>query len=134
MTSTEITRTVLITLCFSFLTVPTVNALTANEWKKLEPAEQQAYICGVVDTWRNFATLENYAKGQGDSPPDATAQIFAEVAHCTAGKGITYKQIIAVVRKYLKNNPSEWHIDMASLIFEAVHAAFCEPQPTKTTH
>jgi Rap1a immunity proteins len=50
---------------------------------------------------------------------------YRDVTRCLR-KGITYGQITAIVQKYMENNPSQWHYDMASLTWNAVNEA-CAP-------
>ena len=56
-------------------------------------------------------------KDQG-SPPNATDSLFIRAADCASGK--PYSQNIAIVEKYMKDNPERWQYAMASAIWIAI--------------
>src|SRR4029453_17694131 len=95
------------------------NAITGNDWRRLPLAAQHYYIIGVLDGWDNLGTIALLAK-----QPLSVVTRLAEHIKCTAE--MPYEQIVAIVQKYMDNNPSQWHYDMASLTWNAVNEA-CAP-------
>jgi hypothetical protein len=121
MVSKQIARTALTIFWLLLLTVDAV-AMSGNEWKQLPRSSRDAYIWGVVDTWQNLAATLTLRKAVSPSPSEAQ---FTDLARCLS-EGMTYGQISAIVKKYMEDNPSEWHYGMASLAWSAVHKA-CFP-------
>ena len=95
-------------------------AITGNEWKRLLETAQQVYVIGVVDTWNNLAQIIEATEKPSRSE---VLGFFTDVTRCLR-KRITYGQITAIVQKYMENNPSQWHYDMASLTWNAVNEAY----------
>lgn len=98
------------------------SALSGNEWKQLAPSSRIGYIWGVADAWQNLATILKSAK---EGPQHSSTAPFTDLAVCI-GKGMTYEQVSTIVEKYMEDNPSAWHYDMASLAWTAVDKA-CKP-------
>jgi hypothetical protein len=92
-------------------------ATTGHEWKKWSPDCRTTYVMGVTDTWQNVETVR-----RASNPQDETPSIFAPLIACMRQR-MTYIQITAIVNKYLEDNPSEWHYDMASLVWTAMSGA-----------
>ena len=86
--------------------------------------QRNAYIRGVADTWQNLTLLEDSAK---EPRQHSSTALFTDVGRCVS-KGMTYGQIGAIVEKYMDDHPSEWHYQMASLAWTAVHMA-CKSSP-----
>ena len=93
-------------------------AMDGNGWKQLPPGAQQSYIMGVVDTWGNVAELVKALNRQ----PMGVEKIFIDHVACAQEK-MTYAQMIAIVDKFIADNPSQWHYSMPSLISDALRAA-----------
>src|SRR5262245_8619384 len=93
-------------------------AITGIEWRQLPSAVQHYYIIGVLDGWDNLGTItllgEQKAVGIG----------FTKQIECTAG--MAYAQINGIIQKYMENNPSHWHYNMALLLWPAL-AEECAP-------
>ena len=124
MASKQAARIALTIFWLLLLTVDAA-ATTGNQWKQLPRLSQDAYIFGVADTWRNFAQMEQYGKNSPNvkQPPQGTSgRLIIEVANCIT-KGMTYGQVVSIVGKFMDDNPSQWHYDMASLAWSAVHKA-----------
>jgi hypothetical protein len=43
---------------------------------------------------------------------------------------MAYEQTVAIIDKYMQNNPAEWHQSMASLVWVAMNEA-CTPKEKK---
>jgi Rap1a immunity proteins len=106
-------------LAILFLFMPTVtfSAATGNEWRALSPATRDGYLLGVLDAW---VLLDAVTKESVQ--PVGRASIFTRLVGCL-GKDMTYGQAIAIVEKYMQDNPSEWHQNMAFLAWIAIDRA-----------
>ena len=94
-------------------------AMSGNDWKQLRLGEQQAYVWGVVDTWTNFTQA---IEPSGKPSSSEVLKMFTDLTRCVR-KGLTYGQMVAIVQKYMENNPSQWHFAMASLVWTAIDEA-----------
>lgn len=79
---------------------------SGNGYLKLDNPRQQFYIAGIVDTMRVYAVLN----------PDPNPVIV-----CT--KEMTIDQVKAIVDKFMKQNPQEWHNGMAGIAIGAIFEA-----------
>ena len=86
-----------------------------NEWRQQPEIWQRGYISGVIDGWANITTVTK------DSPQAKNPQIrfWTDLTKCMS-KGMTHGQVFAIVKKYMDNNPADWHSAMASLIWTAL--------------
>jgi Rap1a immunity proteins len=109
----------LITLCLLFAV--DAEAISGNDWKQIDPEEQRFYVVGVVDAWQH---LEQVAS-RSVIPPSGAITVFTKIVKCVE-KGMTYAQMVAIVQKYMENNPPKWHYGMTSLVWSALNEA-CAP-------
>jgi hypothetical protein len=115
-------RTGLLTLCGVLLAVE-VSAITGREWKQWSPEGRTTYVMGVTDAWQNVETVRRASnRAAADNAPHEAPSIFTPLINCMRQR-MTYIQITATVDKYLENNPSQWHYDMASLVWTAMNEA-----------
>jgi len=121
MASKQTALAALIILWLPLLTVDAA-AINGNEWKQLPRSSRDAYIWGVTDTWKNLADAVTLRK---EGSPSPSVALFTNLVRCLQ-QGMTYGQISAIVEKYMEDNPSKWHHDMASLAWTAVFNA-CSP-------
>jgi hypothetical protein len=110
-------RMVLSLLCGILFTVHAA-AVTGNEWKQLPLPAQETYVIGVVDTWNSLEKLR-LTLGKGS---EEASSIVTPLVNCIKEK-MTYGQMIAIVQKYIGDNPAHWHYDMPSIIRVAIHEA-----------
>jgi len=89
--------------------------IRGNDWRGLPPAAQQAYVAGVIDTWGDV--VGRAIKGHREPTPNEL--FYKQLYECVGGK-MPYEQIIAIVKKYIENNPAQWHARMADLVFTAL--------------
>jgi hypothetical protein len=84
-------------------------AFSGNDWRKLSTDAQDFYIVGVLDGWSN---LRGECKdGQNNC---VFLETFATPLSCFTKS--PFDQYVAIVRKYMNDNPSKWHYHMASSI------------------
>jgi hypothetical protein len=114
-------RVILIFICET-LFAGNIAALTGNEWRQLSLPSQQAYVIGVTDTWNLLESvrLESIPLAMEKEPQEAPS-IITHLMNCL--NEMTYGQGVAIVEKYMRDNPAEWHKSMAFLIWNAAHEA-----------
>ena len=96
-----------------------VSALTGNDWNRLTQGEQHSYVMGVVDVWVNIAALSSELKNYR---PGTIESLYISHIECSQKK-MPYIQMIEIVNEFMKDNPSEWHYEMSSLISNAIGKA-----------
>lgn len=103
----------------------TVMELSGNEWQQLGEIAQDFYIIGVVEG--AAAMLLYVARIEADKQPATTigAGLTYELLKCVNRPGVSRAQYLAIVRKYVRDHPADWHYTMPSLIFNAL--ATCPP-------
>jgi len=79
---------------------------------RLSQTAQQYYIVGVLDGWDNLGTITLLAEQQ---PPVGTG--FTKQIDCTVEMASV--QINGIIQKYMENNRSQWHYNMALLMDSA---------------
>jgi hypothetical protein len=109
-------RVGLLVLC-GVLFAGNATAMTGNEWKALSPTSRTAYVLGVMDAW---GMLDMAVKAT--IQPEGISSMFTKLIRC-AEKGMSYGQVISIVEKYIEGHPSQWHHDMAGLIWVAMNGA-----------
>jgi hypothetical protein len=111
----------LMTICLIFAV--DAMAITGNEWKQLTPAGQQAYVAGVIDTWNGVGQRATVMKKMGHGG-SLNELFFTDLHECVSVRNrMPYGQIVAIVKKYMDNNPSGWHYSMADSVYEALSEA-----------
>ncbi len=50
--------------------------------------------------------------------------IDSRISHLRIAPGVTIAQVVAIVTKYLKENPQEWNQNAADIVWKAVRTAF----------
>lgn len=86
-------------------------AMTGNDWNTHEEAVKASYVMGVIEGWREAATVEKEIRDKGST--------MAWLVGCLS-VGMSYKQILAIVEKYMKEHPEEWHLEMSTLVFSGI--------------
>jgi len=102
---------VLIAACLLFAV--DAEAISGDEWRQLSQTAQQYYVIGVLDGWDNLGTITLLAEQR---PPVGTG--FTKQIDCTVGMASV--QINAIIQKYMENNRSQWHYNMALLVWTAL--------------
>src|SRR5262245_50870593 len=105
----------LMTVCLLF--AAEAGAISGNEWKQLPDMTREGYVYGVVDAWANFTQM---IEPSGKPSTSGAVRLFTDLSRCVR-KGMTYGETIAIVHKYMENNPSQWHSDMSSLVWTALN-------------
>ena len=91
-------------------------AVTGNDWRTLSKPSRDAFVLGVMESWLDLIVLADKGGRESNS---AIVQQYRVVIDCS--KGRPYSQTIAIVEKYMENNPSEWNSTMPSIVWEAIY-------------
>jgi hypothetical protein len=113
-------------LCFavllcSLLVLPwpsSAGAMSGNDWRALPVSARTSYVTGVVDNFADVATAIKTLV-----PADkrtASEKMLVSFEDCMAGTSRPPSQLVAIVDKYIKDNPARWHSRMSGLVFEAL--------------
>jgi hypothetical protein len=104
-------------VCFLPHPAESTFAVNGNAWNKLSTRDQDVYIMGVIDALADAVDICNQI-------PSTDCSVIKEIAApalCFERK--PYEQSVAVVRKYMKETPANWHYTMPSIISTALHEA-----------
>ena len=98
-------------------------AITGNRWLKLKSDERLAYVGGVLDTWDDDVTL---CEKKPEEPWCAHVKLAYEpIVLCSQHR--PYKEIVAIVEKYLKEHSDEGDRSMAGHIWISLYES-CQKQ------
>ena len=97
-------------------------AFTGNEYRALTPLARLAYVVGVVDGWDMVSATSRTIEG---SMPGWFG-VYTDVLECMRSKGMSNGQVHAIVEKYVRENPANWHARGSELVALAMHEA-CKP-------
>jgi hypothetical protein len=79
--------------------------IAGNRYLKENVDFQAGYLAGASDVYCLFADTERSARG---------------IRFCQCVRDMRLPQIHAILEKYLKNHPEEWHMAMSAIVYEAV--------------
>src|SRR5262249_27107767 len=93
-------------------------AMTGNEWRALPVAARTSYVTGVVDNLVDFgAAVRSLVPAEKRT---ASEKMLVSFEDCIAKTPRPPSQLVAIVDKYIKDNPAQWHTRMSGLVFEAL--------------
>jgi hypothetical protein len=93
-------------------------AVTGNDWRALPASAKTAYVSGVVDNLADFGTaVRSLVPAEKRS---GTEKMLVSFEDCIAKTPRPPSQLVAIVDKYVKENPGQWHARMSGLVFEAL--------------
>jgi hypothetical protein len=93
-------------------------AMTGNDWRALPTAAKAAYVSGVVDNLVDFgAAVRSLVPAEKRTGSEKMLVSFEDCINKTPRPP---SQLVAIVDKYVKENPSQWHARMSGLVFEAL--------------
>ena len=100
-------------------------AMTGNEWRDLPVAARSSYVTGVVDNFVDVGTaIRTLVPAEKRTASEKMVVAFEE---CISRTPRPPSQLVAIVDKYIKDNPANWHGRMSGLVFEALR---CRETPT----
>ena len=93
-------------------------AMTGNEWRALPAAARTSYVTGVVDNFVDVGTaIRSLVPAEKRTASEKMVVAFEE---CISRTPRPPSQLVAIVDKYIKDNPGQWHTRMSGLVFEAL--------------
>jgi hypothetical protein len=93
-------------------------AVTGNDWRALPAAARASYVTGVVDNLVDFgAAVRSLVPAEKRT---ASEKMLVSFEDCIAKTPRPPSQLVAIVEKYVKDNPAQWHTRMSGLVFEAL--------------
>jgi len=93
-------------------------AMTGNEWRDLPMAARTSYVTGVVDNLVDVgAAVRSLVPAEKRT---ASEKMLVSFEDCIARTPRPPSQLVAIVDKYIKDNPGQWHTRMSGLVFEAL--------------
>ena len=94
------------------------SAMTGNEWRALPTAARTSYVTGVVDNLVDFgAAVRSLVPAEKRT---ASEKMLVSFEECIVRTPRPPSQLVAIVDKYVKDNPAQWHGRMSGLVFEAL--------------
>ncbi|HTY76944.1 MAG TPA: Rap1a/Tai family immunity protein [Candidatus Bathyarchaeia archaeon] len=105
-------------------------AVTGNEWRAMPAAARTAYVAGVLDNLLDFGSaIRSLVPAEKRS---ASEKMLVGFEDCMARTPRPTSQLVAIVDKYVKDNPAQWHTRMSGLVFEALRCrAAATPSPAR---
>lgn len=91
--------------------------IKGNDFQALSETARMYYVLGTIDAWGNVG-VESLAL---NAPVVDT--LYGDVSRCVTGRQMTQGQGLAIVDKYIRDNPAQWHKDMSILIWYAFREA-----------
>jgi hypothetical protein len=80
---------------------------TGHDWQqRMGPSQRTAYIAGALEAW-----------GAGGTDH------FQSVYGCVTSRSMTADQVLAIVDKYVKENPALWGTNLVLLVRAAIDEA-----------
>lgn len=100
-----------------FMDLSHAYAIKGNEWQSMNSSWRAGYVAGVLDGWSEAASRE-LVEGKSDS-------VWMEVLSCITMNNMTYRQVVAITEKYVKEHPEEWHKEGSTLVYQST-AEVCQ--------
>jgi len=111
-------RAVLLGCLLVFLWSSWAGAVTGNDWRAMSAPARTAYVTGVVDNFVDVGTaIRTLVPAEKRTASEKMVVAFEE---CISHTPRPPSQLVAIVDKYIKDNPANWHGRMSGLVFEAL--------------
>ena len=106
-------------------------AVTGNDWRAMPPAARTSYVTGVVDNLLDFGSaIRSLVPAEKRT---ASEKMLVSFEDCVTRTPRPPSQLVAIVEKYVKDNPGQWHTRMSGLVFEALRCRdAAAPAPRKS--
>jgi hypothetical protein len=101
--------------CAGLLLAGPAHAIEGGEWRRLPAAARSAYVMGIVDAWSGLVDVQT-ALGKNESG----ITVFADVVSCVRDRLLPDAQIVAIVERYVADNPGRSSTEMRDLVFAAL--------------
>ena len=105
-------------------------AVTGNDWRGMPAPARTAYVAGVVDNLLDFGSaIRSLVPAEKRT---ASEKMLVSFEDCVTSTPRPSSQLVAIVEKYVKDNPGQWHTRMSGLVFEALRCRdAAAPSPRK---
>lgn len=105
--------------CILIAATPAPAHTSGNDFRHFSQNERLTYVLGVLDAWQIQGPMLS-----GVAPTEqAATKHFGALSKCAADKPMSGAQILAIVDKYIADNPAEWHMTTAFLVWKAMTVA-----------
>jgi len=94
--------------------------LGVNEWKQLGKDYRQAYIVGAADATHHIGDMLELDLEAGTH---LLVKRLVDISNCLVKRNMYTGQVVAIVEKYVNDNPEEWHFPMGSQTWAALSKA-----------
>jgi hypothetical protein len=102
-------------------------AVTGNDWRALPASARATYVSGVVDNLVDFgAAVRSLVPAEKRT---ASEKMLVSFEDCIAKTPRPPSQLVAIVEKYVQDNPGQWHTRMSGLVFEALRCKDASAPP-----
>jgi hypothetical protein len=93
-------------------------AVTGNDWRAMTWTAKAAYVSGAVDSLLDFGmAVRSLVPAEKRT---ASEKMLVSFEDCIAKTPRPPGQLVAIVDKYIKEHPAQWHARMSGLVFEAL--------------
>ncbi len=100
-----------------------VQALTGNDWQRFSSDAKFAYVAGTVDTFVGLGMI--IRKNVSAERQSTNEKIILKFHDCVRRTPGPYDPIVAIVQKYMNENPGRSHKSMAESVWYAIQSE-CE--------
>jgi len=94
--------------------------LNVNDWKQLGENERTMYIAGAADAIHHLGDMLELDLKAGTH---LLVKRFVDISDCLVERKMNLAQIVAIVKKYIKNNPETWDFPVSSQTWAAMSDA-----------
>jgi len=91
--------------------------LDVNEWKQLGKVYRIAYIAGAADATHHIGDMLELDLKAGTH---LLVKSLVDVSNCLVGRNMKTGQVVAIVEKYVKENPEYWNLPMGGQTWTAL--------------
>jgi hypothetical protein len=84
--------------------------MTGNSWRQFSVDGRRLYLVGVLEGWTTV-----FVSGEGIPGPE-----LSQIMECIIVPGRQYGQEVAIVEKFMADNPRRWHQPMSFIMWEAL--------------
>jgi hypothetical protein len=92
---------------------------TVNQWKRWPKSERLAFLVGVLDSWEFMvlkgnvvcAAVTERVAAPSRASVDICWKLFDDhraILECLTKRRMPYSQVLAIVEKYVEDNPARW--------------------------
>jgi len=114
-------RTSVLVFALGLYSIQPAFAMSGNDWNNFSKDVQDAYVIGVLETWRHAEAVCKQLSTNCDN-----INFIARPLSCFPKS--PYNQFIAIVRKYMQDHPEGWENNMVNITWASLSNA-CKAKP-----